>query len=478
MNSLGVSMGAQGIERDIGAEQTIRAQQLGYQTALAQAEREAAARKQMAAMGPGADVNARIQALVDAGDYKSANTLAQMQQRQGAAAKSEADIGNMEREQMYKSAEVVANAFNGVDTSNPAAVAPILNSLYGMEVIDDDDISQIYSDPNALPTMIQGATDALEARRLELSEESGVRGDKQLAIDEAKLAAEWGVAPNYSGIGSQAPVQAAGGAQVSGAPTAPVARQRQAGGQSVRQAQVISPAQQAEDLTPEKIKPRSAFPGGREGERMYNDHRKEVRENNKYKNQRRDAIRELKFEKKRFEGIVRGMRKKKNVVVTTANKIKDILKKGGILPKVGYGAGAAALLPGDAYKIERLLKTIEANVGFGELQEMRNTSKTGGAVGNLSEQEFTNLASVLGNIEIENPYLGDVLDTVIASYENAVTFLEDDLADWDNITAEFLPGGMPEQRAEPEISATETFTDENGIPYVNIDGTWYKQSGN
>jgi hypothetical protein len=45
-----------------------------------------------------------------------------------------------------------------------------------------------------------------------------------------------------------------------------------------------------------------------------------------------------------------------------------------------------------------LLETIEANIGFDALQEMRNNSPTGGALGSVTERELALLTSTMGNL--------------------------------------------------------------------------------
>jgi len=49
-------------------------------------------------------------------------------------------------------------------------------------------------------------------------------------------------------------------------------------------------------------------------------------------------------------------------------------------------------------RLAALIQTIQANVGFDRLQEMRNSSPTGGALGNVSNKELELLTSVLGNL--------------------------------------------------------------------------------
>jgi hypothetical protein len=49
--------------------------------------------------------------------------------------------------------------------------------------------------------------------------------------------------------------------------------------------------------------------------------------------------------------------------------------------------------------LESYLTTLQANVGFGELQAMREASPTGGALGQVSEREIAFLQALLGDIE-------------------------------------------------------------------------------
>lgn len=63
------------------------------------------------------------------------------------------------------------------------------------------------------------------------------------------------------------------------------------------------------------------------------------------------------------------------------------------------GAGVS-LVPGTpAYDLKSLLTTIKSNVGFAQLQHMRENSPTGGALGPVSDFENRQLQAVLGNLE-------------------------------------------------------------------------------
>lgn len=52
-----------------------------------------------------------------------------------------------------------------------------------------------------------------------------------------------------------------------------------------------------------------------------------------------------------------------------------------------------------AYDLNKLVDTIKAGIGFGELQQMRLESPTGGALGQVAVQELNYLQSTLGNLD-------------------------------------------------------------------------------
>lgn len=69
-------------------------------------------------------------------------------------------------------------------------------------------------------------------------------------------------------------------------------------------------------------------------------------------------------------------------------------------PVTGFWGGTTSKIPGTpAYNLARLLDTIKANAGFDRLQEMRNASTTGGALGQVSDFENKLLQATIGNLE-------------------------------------------------------------------------------
>lgn len=79
--------------------------------------------------------------------------------------------------------------------------------------------------------------------------------------------------------------------------------------------------------------------------------------------------------------------------------IDDALKETGFFTTGGVGRLAAAVPGTPAYDLARRIETIKANIGFGELQRMRDESPTGGALGQVAVQELTYLQSALGNLD-------------------------------------------------------------------------------
>lgn len=66
----------------------------------------------------------------------------------------------------------------------------------------------------------------------------------------------------------------------------------------------------------------------------------------------------------------------------------------------GLLGAAAKHIPGtDAYDLAAIVESLKANIGFDELQKMREASATGGALGQVSNQEISFLQALLGNLD-------------------------------------------------------------------------------
>ena len=87
------------------------------------------------------------------------------------------------------------------------------------------------------------------------------------------------------------------------------------------------------------------------------------------------------------------------VVLENIARIQKIAEESN-LPIAGAIGAFMSKIPGtDAYDVSSLTRTIRANIGFDRLQQMREASPTGGALGNVSNQELDALQSVLGDLD-------------------------------------------------------------------------------
>jgi hypothetical protein len=87
-----------------------------------------------------------------------------------------------------------------------------------------------------------------------------------------------------------------------------------------------------------------------------------------------------------------------DTMLRTINQIRSIYK--GISPGVGGLANWLSYIPGtDASDVEKLTKTLQGNIAFKKLADMKAASPTGGALGAISEKELSLLASNLGSID-------------------------------------------------------------------------------
>jgi hypothetical protein len=80
-----------------------------------------------------------------------------------------------------------------------------------------------------------------------------------------------------------------------------------------------------------------------------------------------------------------------------------------------------------SYDLAQTVNTIKANIGFRELQEMRDNSPTGGALGQVSEREIDFLNSVIANIEqgqSREQFLRN-LDTIEAAWNGSLVRLRE-----------------------------------------------------
>ena len=93
-------------------------------------------------------------------------------------------------------------------------------------------------------------------------------------------------------------------------------------------------------------------------------------------------------------------------------------------PTAGLGAETMAKIGGtDAADLESALETITSAVGFKRLQDMREASPTGGALGAVSERELSQLNAALGSDQAKAVQKGKLIENlkrIQKHYRNSV----------------------------------------------------------
>jgi hypothetical protein len=86
-------------------------------------------------------------------------------------------------------------------------------------------------------------------------------------------------------------------------------------------------------------------------------------------------------------------------VIRAIDRAEEIMRT-AVLPTTGFFAERLSGVGGTAARnLRGSLDTIRANIGFDQLNQMRQASPTGGALGNVSNQEIAYLQAVMGSID-------------------------------------------------------------------------------
>jgi hypothetical protein len=122
------------------------------------------------------------------------------------------------------------------------------------------------------------------------------------------------------------------------------------------------------------------------------------------------------------------------VVLEDIERAQKIAEESNV-PIAGPIGSVLSRVPGtSAYDVSALTQTIRANIGFDRLQQMREASPTGGALGQVSNQELSTLQAVLGNLDQSQSQqqfeynlrrLGDIYTGIMrkfSAYPNAAEF--------------------------------------------------------
>ena len=124
-------------------------------------------------------------------------------------------------------------------------------------------------------------------------------------------------------------------------------------------------------------------------------------------------------------------RYKRNKIVEAVHEAKDIILKE---KAAGWNGIFSSLPESSAKKLTNKLLMIKSNIGFGVLAQMRADSPTGGAVGQLTDDERKALEATVASLDIfqEDADLISALDRVVEDreglYERMITAYQSDYA--------------------------------------------------
>lgn len=120
------------------------------------------------------------------------------------------------------------------------------------------------------------------------------------------------------------------------------------------------------------------------------------------------------------------LRRRESAARTGKTVIQDLertLSIGGKAGVFGPPAIVTRNIPGTStYTAEKMIQSALSNVGFDALQEMRQNSPTGGALGNVSDHEVTRLQQTLGSLDVTQPapIVRDNIKRIINIYRDTV----------------------------------------------------------
>lgn len=113
------------------------------------------------------------------------------------------------------------------------------------------------------------------------------------------------------------------------------------------------------------------------------------------------------LEDKKAKSLIKGI----DSVVEEVDKAVKLAKEGTLA--TGIPGAITSKVPGSpAYNLRKRLDTVKANLGFDKLQQMRDSSPTGGALGSITDRELDLLQATLTNLD---PNMGD--EELIAGLE-------------------------------------------------------------
>ena len=126
--------------------------------------------------------------------------------------------------------------------------------------------------------------------------------------------------------------------------------------------------------------------------------------------------------KKKTDAIEKQLSSAEGIVQNTDVVLKKIDEADKLISGKTTGFGSYfSIIPGtDAKELASVIQTIKARLGFDQLQQMRNSSPTGGALGNVSNKELASLESAVASLDqtLDPRVLRNNLNQIKTSYSN------------------------------------------------------------
>jgi hypothetical protein len=140
-------------------------------------------------------------------------------------------------------------------------------------------------------------------------------------------------------------------------------------------------------------------------------------------------------------------RSKANIVIS---KVDEALKQTGWQSTGIVGAALGKIPATKAFDLERTIDTLKSNLGFAELQAMREASPTGGALGQVAIQELAMLQSTIASLDKgqSEPQLKKNLEAVAKHFTN-----------WKNAVEQSTGGAEPEAPKSPAPTKLKNVSD-------------------
>jgi hypothetical protein len=187
---------------------------------------------------------------------------------------------------------------------------------------------------------------------------------------------------------------------------------------------------------------------------------------------------QLELEEKRGKKNGEGEKRKREKTLSVVSSIDDALEIVDNYGRLAAGVGSLTrFLPETpARRLDLALDSVKANIGFEALQQMRDASKTGGALGQVTERELQFLQRTIAPVEGDLPpedlrrNLMKVRVSMLATAYGVVDAKTGEVrriesaSDYDEILKGNLRVNYEDEaaRAEPSDSAVKTFNRETG----------------